>query len=142
MSSNESFLHTPAALIHLFANSIQFDASREMKRVKGLYVQGKDVVYAGKYYDMLRDETGEASITFLVPALFREQLEDGQIIEVIGFLQKRIVAKGVRENGANFSRGGQRQGVNAALCDRHFQSHPQARRALDCAGRAERRRRF
>ena len=96
MSSNESFLHTPAALIHLFANSIQFDASREMKRVKGLYVQGKDVVYAGKYYDMLRDETGEASITFLVPALFREQLEDGQIIEVIGFLQKRIVAKGAR----------------------------------------------
>lgn len=67
-----------------------------MKRVRGLYVQGKDVVYAGKYYDVLRDETGDASITFLVPAMFREQLEDGQVIEVVGFLQRRVVAKGAR----------------------------------------------
>jgi hypothetical protein len=96
MVPNDSFLHTPAALVHLFANSISFDASREMKRVKGLYVQGKDLVYAGKYYDVLRDETGDASITFLVPAMFREQLTDGQIIEVVGFLQRRVVAKGAR----------------------------------------------
>jgi exodeoxyribonuclease VII large subunit len=59
-------------------------------------VQGKDMVYAGKYYDVLRDETGEASITLLVPALLREQLQNNQVIELIGFLQKRVQAKGAR----------------------------------------------
>jgi exodeoxyribonuclease VII large subunit len=76
--------------------SVPTDFAKDLKRVKGIYVQGKDMVYAGKYYDVLRDETGEASITLLVPALLREQLQNNQVIELIGFLQKRVQAKGAR----------------------------------------------
>lgn len=96
MKFEENYLLTPTSLVHLFANSVPMDFGKELKRVKGIYVQGKDVVYSGKYYDVLRDEAGEASITLLVPALLREQLENGQVIELIGFLQKRVQAKGAR----------------------------------------------
>lgn len=96
MDFKENYLLTPTSLVHLFANSVPTDFAKELKRVKGVYVQGKDMVYAGKYYDVLRDEAGEASITLLVPALLREQLENNQVIELIGFLQKRVQAKGAR----------------------------------------------
>jgi exodeoxyribonuclease VII large subunit len=96
MNFEENYLLTPTSLVHLFANSVPMDFGKELKRVKGIYVAGKDVVYAGKYYDGLRDEAGEASITLLVPAMLREQLEAGQVIELIGFLQKRVQAKGAR----------------------------------------------
>jgi exodeoxyribonuclease VII large subunit len=96
MDFKENYLLTPTSLVHLFANSVPTDFAKDLKRVKGIYVQGKDMVYAGKYYDVLRDETGEASITLLVPALLREQLQNNQVIELIGFLQKRVQAKGAR----------------------------------------------
>ena len=97
MSSDaEHIMLTPSAVVHLFANAIQFEAAREMKRMKGLYVQGKDVAYAGKFYDVLRDEVGEASITLLVPGLIRTQLSNNEVIEVVGFLQRRVQSKGAR----------------------------------------------
>jgi len=96
MEFKENYLLTPGSLVHLFANSVPMDFAKELKRVKGIYVQGKDMVYGGKYYDVLRDEAGEASITLLVPALLREQLRNGEVIELIGFLQKRVQAKGAR----------------------------------------------
>jgi exodeoxyribonuclease VII large subunit len=96
MEFKENYLLTPTSLVHLFANSVPTDFAKELKRVKGIYVQGKDMVYGGKYYDVLRDEAGEASITLLVPALLREQLQNNQVIELIGFLQKRVQAKGAR----------------------------------------------
>ncbi len=96
MNFEENYLLTPTSLVHLFANSVPMDIGKELKRVKGIYMAGKDVVYAGKYYDVLRDEAGEASITLLVPALLREQLQNGEVIELIGFLQRRVQAKGAR----------------------------------------------
>jgi exodeoxyribonuclease VII large subunit len=96
MNFEENYLLTPTSLVHLFANSVPTDFAKELKRVKGIYVQGKDMVYGGKYYDVLRDEAGEASITLLVPALIREQLRNGEVIELIGFLQRRVQAKGAR----------------------------------------------
>ncbi len=96
MEFKENYLLTPTSLVYLFANSVPTDFAKELKRVKGIYQQGKDMVYAGKYYDVLRDEAGEASITLLVPALLREQLQNGEVIELIGFLQRRVQAKGAR----------------------------------------------
>jgi exodeoxyribonuclease VII large subunit len=90
------FIYTPSALVNLFANSISFEASKEMKRVKGKYVKGKDFLYGDKYYDQLKEETGDASMTLLVTGLIRETLTHNDVIEVIGFLQKRVVNAGAR----------------------------------------------
>jgi exodeoxyribonuclease VII large subunit len=94
--TKEIFIYTPSALVNLFSNSMQFDAGKEMKRVKGKYVQGKDFLYGDKYYDLLKDETGESSMTLLVTGQIRSILENNQVIEVIGYLQKRVVNPGAR----------------------------------------------
>jgi exodeoxyribonuclease VII large subunit len=94
--AKEIFIYTPSALVNLFSNAMQFDAGKEMKRVKGKYVQGKDFLYGDKYYDLLKDETGDSSMTLLVTGQIRSILENNQIIEVIGYLQKRVVNTGAR----------------------------------------------
>jgi hypothetical protein len=86
MNEKEFFVYTPSALVNLFANSISFEAGREMKRVKGKYVQGKDFLYGDKYYDVLKDETSDASMTLLVTGQIRSVLQNNQVIEVIGYL--------------------------------------------------------
>ena len=92
----EIFVYTPSALVNLFANSMQFDAAKDMKRVKGKYVQGKDFLYGDKYYDTLKDEASDSSMTLLVTGQIRSILENNQVIEVIGYLQKRVVNAGAR----------------------------------------------
>lgn len=96
MPEKEIFIYTPAALVNLFANSIQFEAAKEMKRVKGKFVQGKDFLYGDKYYDVLKDESSDASMTLLVPGLIRSTLQNNEIIELTGYLQKRVVNAGGR----------------------------------------------
>jgi hypothetical protein len=64
--------------------------------LKGIYVAGRGVTYAGFFYDTLKDETTEAVLTLVVPALLRNSLVPNKTIEFYGYITKRVVLNGGR----------------------------------------------
>jgi hypothetical protein len=83
--------YSPAAVLNLFNNSISVNQARRIIQLKGVYIQGKNTVYSGYYYDTFRDESSEAAITILVPPLIRNELKPNKTVTVTGFITRRIV---------------------------------------------------
>lgn len=87
---------SPSMLVNLFANSMPSHFMERPHRVRGEYIAGKGVCYQGMYYDLMKDEASEGSISLVVPGAIRVQLTEGQLIEVIGYLNRRVTNTGAR----------------------------------------------
>ncbi len=88
--------YNPSSLVHIFNNVLTGEAARKLFRIKGIYQEGKGVSYSGMYYDTLKDEASDATITLIVPALIRSTLEHQHAIECMAFLTKRVRLIGAR----------------------------------------------
>ncbi len=88
--------YTPAAVVHLFNNAIAVPQTRRLILARGLYVPGRGVAYAGLFYDSLRDDSSDASLTLVVPALLRPRLRPGSLITFRGFIARKVVPTGGR----------------------------------------------
>lgn len=87
---------SPSALVHLFANAMPVHFMERAHQLRGEYVPGKGVSYQGMYYDTLKDEVSDGSISLIVPGVIRGQLSPGQVIEVAGYLNRRVSTIGAR----------------------------------------------
>jgi len=87
---------TPSALLQLFNNALSPTPLKTMLLVKGIYKPGKGANYNGYYYDSLKDEATETSLTLIVPALLRGKLAADKTIEFHAFMTKRVVPVGGR----------------------------------------------
>jgi len=96
MDQHPSITVTPSALVNLFANAMPAGYSEKLYRLKGIYLTGKGALYGGFYYDGMRDEATDANITLVVPALVRAGMENQQLVEVIGYLQRKVQNIGAR----------------------------------------------
>jgi hypothetical protein len=74
--------YSPAAVLNLFNNSISVNQAKRLIQLKGVYIQGKNAVYSGYYYDTFRDESSEAAITILVPSLIRNELKPNKTVKL------------------------------------------------------------
>jgi len=88
--------YTPASLLHLFNSILSPAATKKIILLKGIYVAGKGVTYAGFFYDTLKDEATDAVVTLVVPALLRSGLTHNKTIEFYGYITKRVVLHGGR----------------------------------------------
>jgi exonuclease VII large subunit len=88
--------YSPSALLTAFGNSLTSPLLNEIFTVKGIYKAGKGVCYNSFYYDNLKDEHSDASITLLTRQPIRAQLRDGEQIEASACLSKRFQASGGR----------------------------------------------
>ena len=86
-----SEIYSPGAVLNLFNNSILLKETRRIIRLRGIFVQGKGAFYNGAYYDSLRDETSDAQITLIVPALIRNELQPNKTVTLNGFITRRVV---------------------------------------------------
>jgi len=89
-------VYNPSAIVNIFNNALNNEATRRIITVRGTYVPGKGQNYNGYYYDQLRDEASDASITLIVPALIRADLVAQQTIECQAYLTKKVQANGAR----------------------------------------------
>jgi exodeoxyribonuclease VII large subunit len=89
-------VYNPSAIVNIFNNALNNEATRRIITVRGTYVPGKGQNYNGYYYDQLRDEASDASITLIVPALIRADLAAQQTIECLAYLTKKVQANGAR----------------------------------------------
>jgi len=87
---------SPNALLSAVGNSLVSPLFNNVFFVKGIFKAGKGVNYNGYYYDLLKDEFSDASITLVIPVTLRHQLKDGQLIEASAFLNKRHQPAGAR----------------------------------------------
>ncbi|GGA98551.1 exodeoxyribonuclease VII large subunit [Puia dinghuensis] len=88
--------YTPASLLHLFNSALAPSATKKIILVKGIYLAGKGVTYAGYFYDTLKDEATDAVLTLVVPALLRNGLTHNKTISFYGYITKRVVLNGGR----------------------------------------------
>lgn len=93
---SEDISYTPASLLHLFNSVLAPAATKKIILLKGIYVAGRGVTYAGYFYDTLKDETTDAVLTLVVPALLRNGLVPNKTIEFHGYITKRVVLNGGR----------------------------------------------
>ncbi|MBS1528363.1 MAG: hypothetical protein JST19_22140 [Bacteroidetes bacterium] len=84
-------IYSPAAVLNLFNNSISLKETRRLVRLRGVFVLGKGAFYNGAYYDNLRDESSDAQITLVVPALIRNELQPNKTVTLNGFITRRVV---------------------------------------------------
>jgi len=89
--TNTQFIYSPSAVLNLFNNSINVAQSKRMIQLKGVFVQGRSSAYNGYYYDTLRDESSDAQLTLIIPALIRNELQPNKTITVNGFITKRVM---------------------------------------------------
>lgn len=86
-----SLIYSPAAVLHLFNNSLNVAQSKKLIQLKGVFAPGKGGNYNGYYYDSLRDESSDAQLTICVPALIRNELQPNKTVTVNGFITRRVV---------------------------------------------------
>jgi exodeoxyribonuclease VII large subunit len=87
----EPIIYSPAAVLNLFNNSISLKQTQRIIQLKGIFQLGKGGFYNGSYYDNLRDESSDAQITLIVPALIRSEMQHNKTITVNGFITRRVV---------------------------------------------------
>lgn len=92
----EDLTYTPASLLHLFNSALTPSATKKIILLKGIFLAGRGVTYAGFFYDTLKDETTDAVLTLVVPALLRNGLTHNKTIEFYGYITKRVVMNGGR----------------------------------------------
>src|SRR5258708_31302684 len=110
-SVSEDISYTAASLLHLFNSVLAPSATKKIILLRGIYLGGRGVTYAGFFYDTLKDETTEAVLTLVVPALLRNGLTHNKTIEFYGYITKRVVLNGGGRDG--------RPGGSAHLGDTH-----------------------
>jgi len=93
---NGVITYNPMAILHLFNNAISLQETKKLIKIKGIYTPGKGANYSGYYYDSLRDESSDASLTLLIPSLIRNKLIPNKTITFNGFITRRVVNNGGR----------------------------------------------
>jgi exodeoxyribonuclease VII large subunit len=88
--------YSPSALLQLFNNALNPSPVKTIIPLRGIYQPGRGALYNGVYYDGLKDETTDAQVTLVVPALVRNELTPGKTIAFYGYISKRVVPVGGR----------------------------------------------
>lgn len=83
--------YSPLAILNLFNNAIAVNQSKRLIQLKGAFLSRGGAAYNGYYYDSLRDESADALLTIIVPALIRNNLQPNKAITVNGFITRRVV---------------------------------------------------
>jgi len=83
--------YSPLAILNLFNNAIAVGQAKRLIQLKGVFVPRSGAAYNGYYYDSLRDESSDALLTIIVPALIRSNLQANKAITINGFITRRVV---------------------------------------------------
>ena len=88
---NQTIIYSPAAVLHLFNNSLNVAQGKRLIQLKGVFQPGKGGNYGGYFYDSLRDESSDVQLTICVPGLIRGELQANKTVTVNGFITRRVV---------------------------------------------------
>ena len=81
--------YRPSEVIGLFSEALA-RKTNGIVHVRGIYHPGKGIQYGGAYYDLLRDELSSKELTIIVSSEIRSHLSDGNLVDIKGFVDRKI----------------------------------------------------
>ena len=98
-----SQVYSPNAIINLINNAISIKEEKAIIIIRGEFLSGQGKDYNGYFYDSLRDENGSCVLPLKISALDRSKVSNGAIIEIKGFITRKVDDKGFIKILANVS---------------------------------------
>jgi exodeoxyribonuclease VII large subunit len=99
---NTTTVYSPKALVSIFEKTIAVPEEKKIIQIKGIYIQDGRQEYNGYYYDHLKDEAADYTLTLIIPTLHRNQLKDNHTILFKAFITRKIDKYGKIEFQMNF----------------------------------------
>ncbi|MDB5276133.1 MAG: hypothetical protein JWR61_1088 [Ferruginibacter sp.] len=85
---------SPASLVAIFNAATVTKEEKKIIQVRGIFKKSGTQNYGGYYYDTLKDEASDYSITLLTSELLHNQLDDNKTIELNGFITRKMDKQG------------------------------------------------
>lgn len=85
---------SPSSIVAIFNAATVTKEEKRIIHVRGIFKKSGTANYGGNYYNRLKDEASENSITLITSALMHNQLEDNKTIEFTGFITRRLDKQG------------------------------------------------
>ena len=82
-------VYNPSEVIGIFADALA-KRSTGVIHVRGIYHSGKGIQYGGVFFDTLRDEFSTKELTIIVSSEIRNQLSDGNLVDLRGLVERRV----------------------------------------------------
>ncbi|MCP9752583.1 hypothetical protein [Ferruginibacter sp. HRS2-29] len=98
---SECFVFSPSALLELYHNVVLSCTDSDIHRLKGIFLKTDKPSYGGFFYNDIKDESGDQSMTLKTPGVYHHQLQNNQLIEIHGFKTSRLNKKGNFDNTFN-----------------------------------------
>jgi exodeoxyribonuclease VII large subunit len=90
----ESVFYSPSSIVAIFNAAVIVREERKMVQVKGIFKKTSNANYGGYYYNRLKDEAADYSITLVTPAILHNKLDDNKTIEFNGFISRKLDKRG------------------------------------------------
>lgn len=81
---------SPASILAIFNAHLSVREEKKIIQVRGVFRKVGTANYGGFYYNRLKDEASDNSITLVTAALLHNQLDDNRTIEFNGFITRRL----------------------------------------------------
>jgi exodeoxyribonuclease VII large subunit len=96
ISTNEEAgaFFSPSSIVAIFNAATVTREEKKIIQVRGIFRKLGTASYGGYYYNKLKDEASDNSITLLTSALMHNQLEDNKTIEFNGFISRKVEKDG------------------------------------------------
>ena len=94
--------YSPSSIVAIFNAATIIKEEKKIIQVRGIFKKVGTSNYGGNFYNRLKDETGENSITLITSALMHNKLEDNKTIEFNGYITRRVDKQGRIELLINF----------------------------------------
>lgn len=85
---------SPSSIAAIFNAATVTKEEKKIIQVRGIFKKAGTANYGGYYYNKLKDEASDNSITLLTSAIMHNQLEDNKTIEFNGFISRRMEKDG------------------------------------------------
>ncbi|MBS1761822.1 MAG: hypothetical protein JSR00_03010 [Bacteroidetes bacterium] len=102
LNNQENFFYSPSSLVAIFNAATVIREEKKIIQLKGIFKKTGTANYGGNFYNKLKDEAGENSITLITPSLIHNSLNDNKTIEFNGFITRRVDKSGRIELLINF----------------------------------------
>lgn len=98
----EPIFFSPSSIVAIFNAATITREEKKIIQVRGIFKKQGSSNYGGNYYNRLKDEASDNTISLITSAIIHNQLEDNKTIEFNGFLTRRADKQGKIELIINF----------------------------------------
>jgi len=93
-NGNDLVFFSPSSIVAIFNAATVTKEEKKIIQVRGIFKKTGTASYGGYYYNRLKDEASDSSITLLTSAIMHNRLEDNKTIEFNGFISRRVEKQG------------------------------------------------